>query len=74
MSDSLVSIHLSVARGRAILEEAGWTIEPIASGGNAYVMPFGKLRSEGGVFGEDYLWDLQEALEWELAEPGTVRA
>lgn len=45
----------------ALLVSRGWTIEP-CDGGNAYVKPGRVLRSAGGKFGRDYLWDRGEAL------------
>jgi hypothetical protein len=46
----------------AALEAAGWTCEPV-DGGHAYVVPGGLSYAEGGLFGVDFYWEAEEAMD-----------
>lgn len=67
MSAQTTTVTLPASIADALLRSRGWTVEPIYSTAageraNAYVFPGGTLRSQGGAFGTDYLWQRDEAL------------
>lgn len=64
-STTTITITLDAGIATALLKGAGWTIEP-CDGGNAYIRPGHPTRAEGGAFGLDYLWSLDEALGKQL--------
>lgn len=61
-----VSIYLHDDMARVLLTARGWTIEPQIGGGHAFVKPGGKLRGRGGKFGDDFLWEIDDALTMAL--------
>lgn len=49
--------------GQEALRNTGWGIEETGPDEHVYVRPDGINRADGGEFGTDWLWELQEALE-----------
>lgn len=70
--DTTVTVHIDRTRAIEILEEKGWKIDSGTSRKGEpfsyYVMPGHKGRAEGGKFGADFLWELDEALTVALGE------
>lgn len=50
-----------------LLAMQGWTVKPMPRGGHMYIKPGGKHRDKGGKFGEDFLWERDDALRVALA-------
>jgi hypothetical protein len=62
VSEQTISVHISREAADRLLALAGIVPEPVP-GGNAFTLPGGVPRSEGGKFGRDYVWEIDEATE-----------
>lgn len=68
-----VTIHIPIHKATAIIEAAGWKVCSTFSEGLSrsvcqYVRPGKKSREQGGKFGDDFLWHLDEALTLVLTD------
>jgi hypothetical protein len=62
-----VTVHIPIHRATAIIEEAGWKVsskfsEQLGRCVYQYIRPGKKALQDGGKFGDDFLWHLDEAL------------
>ena len=60
-----VTTHVTSSIADELLSRAGYTIcEQTSPQGpyRSYTKPYGISRADGGKFGEDYYWELDEAL------------
>ena len=61
-----VAVHLPVHLAEHLLHERGWRVVAMPRGAQ-YVRPGRPSREEGGRFGPDFLWALDEAVREALA-------
>lgn len=62
-----ITVHISKERVESILCDAGWQIGLTTENREPYyVMPGGRFRHDGGKFGVDYLWELDEAFTMQI--------
>lgn len=62
-----VTVHIPIQKATETIEAAGWRVysnfsERLGRSVYQYVRPGKKSREEGGKFGDDFLWHLDEAL------------
>jgi hypothetical protein len=68
----MISAHIEIGDAIAFLVKRGWQVEMLDTSvkgtprQSALVLPGQRRRADGGVFGEDYLWDLSEAVTTEI--------
>jgi hypothetical protein len=70
---STVTVHIPIEKATEIIEDAGWQVfstfsERLGRCVYEYVRPGKKSRNDGGKFGDDFLWHLDEALTRVLAD------
>lgn len=59
--DAAIAVYLPEEIALALLAKHGWTVEQ-RRGGKAYVKPGKRPSTEGGRYGHDYLWGLDESV------------